>query len=112
MSKDYAYYLGVVSSYFYPGVVVMPLQCAIRLRPFCVCRFGENFISMTDNRTHIKNGIHRLYHQASKLNLYVQNAKRLDDARVATELKKLSIQLNELSNQPQLKQGETVSKKE
>ena len=69
-------------------------------------------MSMTDNRTHIKNGIHRLYHQASKLNLYVQNAKRLDDVRVAAELKQLSIQLNELSNQPQLKQGEPLSKEE
>ena len=69
-------------------------------------------MSKADSKNHIRNGIHRLYHQASKLNLYVQNAKRLDDVRVAAELKKLSIQLNELSNQPQLKQGETISKEE
>ena len=69
-------------------------------------------MSKADSKTHIRNGIRRLYHQASKLNLYVQNAKVLDNARIATELKQLSIQLNELSNQPQLKQGETLSKEE
>ena len=69
-------------------------------------------MSKADSKTHIRNGIRRLYHQASKLNLYVQNAKRLDDVRVAAELKELLIQLNELSNQPQLKQGETLSKEE
>ena len=112
MSKGCAYYLGVVFSCSHSGVVVMPLLHANWLRPFCVCRFEENHISMTDNRTRIKNGIRRLYLQISKLNLYVQNAKCLDDARIANELKQLSIQLNELSNQPQLKQGETVSKEE
>ncbi len=69
-------------------------------------------MSKTDSKTHIRNGIHRLCRQTSRLNLYVQNAKRLDDVRVASELKQLSIQLNELSNQPKIKQGETLSQEE
>ncbi len=67
---------------------------------------------MTDNKPHIRNGIHRLCRQTSRLNLYVQNAKVLDMARISTELKELSSQLNELSNQPQIKQGELVSQEE
>lgn len=69
-------------------------------------------MSKTDNKNHIRNGIHRLCRQTSRLNLYVQNAKLLNIARVAKELKQLSIQLNELLNQPQIKQGGTVSKGE
>jgi len=56
-------------------------------------------MSRTDNNNHIRNGIRRLCRQTSRLNLYVQNAKVLDYARVSTELKQLSIQLNELKIQ-------------
>lgn len=69
-------------------------------------------MSKTDNKNHIRNGIHRLCRQTSRLNLYVQNARLLNVARVAKELKQLTIQLNELSNQPTIKQGENVSQDE
>ena len=111
MSKGLRLLFGRGLFVFLSGYVVIPFLGAIRLRPFCVCRFEENHISMTDNRIHIKNGIRRLYHQASKLNLYVQNAKVLDDTRIATELKQITIQLNELSNQRQNK-GEALSEEE
>lgn len=66
-------------------------------------------MNKTDSKTRIRNGIHRLFRQTSKLNLYVQNAKVLGDARVTAELKQLSIQLHEIN--PQIK-GENLSKKE
>lgn len=69
-------------------------------------------MSRTDNKNHIRNGIHRLCRQTSRLNLYVQNARLLNIARVAKELKQLTIKLNDLSNQPQIKHGGNVSKKE
>ena len=69
-------------------------------------------MSKTDSKNHIRNGIHRFYHQTSKLNLYAQNAKLLDMKRVTSELKQLSIQLNELSNQSQITQGENVLQEE
>jgi RNase P protein component len=68
-------------------------------------------MSKTDNKTHIRNGIHRLCRQTSRLNLYVQNAKVLNMVRIAKELKQLSNQLEELSNQPQM-QGECLSQEE
>ena len=53
-------------------------------------------MSRTDNKNHIRKGIRRFFRQTSRLNLYVQNARCMDYARVSTELKQLSIQLNEL----------------
>ena len=69
-------------------------------------------MNKADSKIHIRNGVHRLCRQTSRLNLYVQNARVLDNARVASELKQLSIQLNELSNHPQLKQGECLLQEE
>ena len=60
-------------------------------------------MNKADSKIHIRNGVHRLCRQTSRLNLYVQNARVLDNARVASELKQLSIQLNELSNHPPTK---------
>ena len=80
--------------------------------PFLYLSLEDNHMSKTDSKNHIRNGIHRFYHQTSKLNLYVQNAKLLDMARVASELKQLSIQLNELSNQSQTTKGDNVSQEE
>ncbi len=76
--------------------------------PFLYLLLEENHMSKTDSKTHIRNGIHRLYHQTSKLNLYAQKTKVLNTLRVSAELKQLSIQLDELSNQPKIKQGENV----
>lgn len=67
-------------------------------------------MSRTDRKNHIRNGIHRFYRKTSKLNLCVQNTKVLDITRVTAELKQLSIQLEQLSSQPQT--GELISKEE
>jgi len=56
-------------------------------------------MSRADNKNHIKNGIHRLCRQTSRLNLYVQNVRILDMTRVSTELKQLSNKLEKLSSQ-------------
>ncbi len=111
MSKSYAYLLGVVFSY--PagrcGDASYKYDWAT---PFLCLSLEENHMKQTDNKNHIRNGIHRLCRQTSRLNLYVQNAKRLDMIRVSTELSQLSNQLDKLSNQPKKLQGGLVSKEE
>ena len=90
----------------------MPLICTIGLRPFCACRLEGNNMKQTDALNNIKTGIHRLCRQTSRLNLYVQNAERLDMVRVSIELGQISNQLDKLSNQPQRLQGECILKED
>lgn len=68
-------------------------------------------MNRTDAKNHIRNGIHRLCRQTSRLNLYVQNTRNWDSVRIATELKQISLQLTRLSTHTQT-EGDPISKEE
>ena len=62
------------------------------------------------NQTQLQKSVESIYRQSAKLNLYVQNIRPPDTARVASELESISTQLTELLQQINpAPQGECVS---
>jgi hypothetical protein len=63
------------------------------------------------NQNQLQKRVERIYRQSAKLNLYVQNIRSLDTARVAAKLENISIQITELLQQinPNSSQGDCVS---
>jgi hypothetical protein len=63
-----------------------------------------------NNQNQIQKSVERIYRQSAKLNLYVQNVRPLDKARVASELENILTELTELLQQINPNsQGECVS---